>query len=78
MFVHMFILFNIYLRGLDGAQDSSAVNQALGTAGFTIDSSEVKLKIDHGKTARVLGSLYCQPRVRIHGDTCLEFCMHAT
>ena len=54
---------------LDGAQDSSAVNQTLGTAGFTVDSFEVKLKVVHGKTARVLGSLYCQPRVRIQGDT---------
>ena len=62
----------------DGAQDSSVVNQALGTAGFTIDSFEVKLKVVLGKTARVLGSLYCLYRVRIHGDTCLEFCMYAT
>ena len=44
---------------LDGAQDSSAVNQALGTAGFTIDGFEVKLKVVHGKNACVLGSLYC-------------------
>ena len=63
---------------LDGAQDSSVVNQALGTAGFTIDSFEVKLKVVHGKTARVLGSLYCSPRVRIDGNKWLEFCMHAT
>ena len=48
---------------LDGAQDASALNQALGIVGFTIDSFEVKLKVVHGKTARVLGSLYCQSRV---------------
>ena len=63
---------------LDGAQDSSAVNQAPGTAGFTIDSFQIKLKVVLGKAARVLGSLYCLSRVRIHGDTCLEFCVHAT
>ena len=62
---------------LDGAQNSSTVNQTLGAAGFTIDSFEVKLKVVLGKTARVLGSLYCLSRVRIHGDTCLDFCMHA-
>ena len=40
---------------LDGAQDSSVVNQTLGTAGFTIDSFEVKIKIVHCKAARVVG-----------------------
>ena len=63
---------------LDGAQDSSAVNQTLGTAGFTINSFEVKLRVVHGRNACVLGSWYCLSRVRIHGDACIEFCMHAT